>query len=183
MPRERKPLEHHALQATEPSYVEQPDEMAAPGRPKYPKGITPEAKKVFKSLCGLLERRRALTEGDAELLRLYVILYQRHQKALAKIEEQGAVCVYTRLDSNGEAHDVEKANLWLKIAENCEARMTSLLDRLGLTPLNRGKVPATKAPKETKAPDAMEELMNRPRTATPEPEINLAEIDEDSAVQ
>jgi P27 family predicted phage terminase small subunit len=109
-------------------------------------------------LAGLLEKRRHLTEGDIELLRIYSLLYVRHAKALEKIEAQGEICVYVRLDSNGQPHDQEKPNLWLKVAETCEKNMVACLDRLGLTPANRAKIKPTGDDKNKPA-DPMEEFL------------------------
>jgi P27 family predicted phage terminase small subunit len=140
--------------ATEPDYV------VPPGRPRYPKNLSPEAKAVFKRLWSLLEKRRALTEADGELLRLYAILFDRHTRAMEKIAEQGEIRMYTRLDSNGVAHDVEKPNMWLKIAETCEKNMVACIDRLGFSPLNRAKVKPTAVPAE-KQVDPMDDFLAR----------------------
>jgi phage terminase small subunit len=114
----------------------------------------------------LLESRRALTEGDGELLRLYAVIFDRHTRALAKINEQGEIKMYTRLDSNGQPHEVEKPNLWLKVAETAERNLVAILDRLGLTPHNRGKVKPTAQPKDEKPIDPLEEMLQRPRSSS-----------------
>jgi P27 family predicted phage terminase small subunit len=145
-----------------------------PGRPKVPKNISAESKAIFKRLCTLLESRRALSEGDGELLRLYAITFDRHAKALAKLAEQGEVRLYTRLDSNGTPHDQEKTNLWLKIAETAEKNMVACLDRLGLSPLNRGKIAPTSHATKTEAESAAsaeEEFDNFLRRKGPAPEF------------
>ena len=134
----------HWLQNTKPTpAVKVEGAPVLPGRPKYPKGISPEAKRVFKRLCNLLEERRHLSTGDGELLRLYSLLYTRHERALAKLEAEGEICIYVRLDSNGQPHDQAKPNLWLKVAETAERNMVACLDRLGLTPNARAKVKPT----------------------------------------
>ena len=139
MPTPRKALSEHLLNGTKPSYVEESSGVA-PGRPSYPKNISHDAKRVYKRLCRLLERRKTLTEGDAELLRLYAILFDRHVRAVSHVEIEGEVCQYTRLDSNGAPHKIWKENLWLKTAKDCERQMVAILDRCGLTPAARGKV-------------------------------------------
>jgi len=157
----RKSDELHLLQGTKSQAKMETENTIPPGRPKYPKNISPESKAVFKRLCSLLEKRRALTEGDGELLRIYAILFDRHSRALAKIAEQGEICVYVRLDSNGQPHDVEKENLWLSVATNSEKNMIAILDRLGLTPHNRTKVKPTAAAKITEKPeDPVEAFLN-----------------------
>jgi P27 family predicted phage terminase small subunit len=164
VPTPKKSDELHALTGTKSQAKPEPEYMLPPGRPRPPKNLSAEARKVFKRLCSLLEKRRALTEGDGELLRLYSLLYDRHARALAKIEEQGEICSYTRLDSNGQPHEVEKENLWLKVAVTAEKNMVACLDRLGLTPHNRAKVKPTGKP-ETAKPNEFEEFLSRNKGA------------------
>lgn len=117
------------------------------GRPRIPKDLSPDARKVFKRLCVLLESRRALTEGDTELLRLYAVVFDRHKRAMAHVAAENEITTYTRLDNHGVAHDIEKKNLWLDVATTAERTMVGILDRLGLTPANREKIkPAAPAP-------------------------------------
>jgi P27 family predicted phage terminase small subunit len=153
--------------------------LPSAGRPKFPRTISGDAKYIFRQLCKTLEARRTLTPGDGQLLALYAVAYDRQQRALTKIAEQGEICVYTRLDSNGTAHDVEKANLWLKVATDAERFMLSALDRLGLTPLNKGKVLPSVA-KDDVVPGSLADLMRQQAAAppaepapTPTPEIDL----------
>jgi P27 family predicted phage terminase small subunit len=174
MPRERIALDQHNLQGTRPQYVER-ESVVEPGRPKFPKGATPETKRFFKRLSRMLEARRTLTPGDEELLRLAAILRDRHQRACARVQEQGEIVAYTRLDAHGEPHDVVKPNLWLKIAQESEKSFLACLDRLGLTPANRGKVKPTKEPV---APPADAFPTREEACASPEPDIDLNAIDE-----
>ena len=132
--------EEHKLKGTRATRAADHGTDIPAGRPAYPKGISTDAKRVFKRLCALLEKRRALTHGDGELLRLYSILYTRHEKAQAKLTDEGEICTYIRLDSSGKAHEMEKPNLWLKVAQDCERNMVACLDRMGLTPNARAKV-------------------------------------------
>lgn len=165
----------HWLTGTKSQAKPEPEMPLAPGRPKYPKGISPEAKSVFKRLCSLLEARRALTEGDGELLRLYAVIFDRHQRAISHIAEQGEICTYTRLDSNGEAHDVVKENLWLKVAANSEKNLVAILDRLGLTPHNRAKIRQTAQPKIESAQEDFDAFLAR-RGPAPEFNPDLSEV-------
>jgi P27 family predicted phage terminase small subunit len=178
MPRERKPLEVHALQNTKPQYVVDENPLP-PGRPKYPRGISRPARKVFKRLCGLLEKRRALTEGDSELLRLYCIVFDRHEQAMAKVTEEGLVVGYHRLNNRGEDVVTEKPNLHLKFATDAERQMVAIIDRLGLTPLNRGKVVPTEVPKAEVPKDALEQLLERGGEPAPAPAADPLEGLED----
>jgi len=138
----KKSYDLHRLQGTKPVA---PVEGAAiePGRPRFPKGLATEEKRIFKSLCAQLAERRHLTTGDGELLYIYATERARCERAKAKLGEQGEVRVYIRLDSNGQPHDQEKANLWLRVAETAASRMIACLDRLGLTPNTRAKVKPT----------------------------------------
>jgi phage terminase small subunit len=177
VPRERKPLADHKLQGTKPEYVVG-DSALPPGRPHFPKGLSPDEKKAFKSFSRLLEQRRSLTEGDGEILRLLAVVSVRGQKARRMVAEQGEIRVYTRLDKFGVAHDSERPNLWLKVAQDSEKFVCSLLDRHGLTPMNRGKVKPTEVPKSATPEYAEEEaLMSREAAALRDDEPNLDDID------
>jgi len=175
MPTPRKSDAAHWLTGTKTQAKPEAELPMPPGRPKYPKGISPEAKAVFKRLCSLLEKRRALTEGDGELLRLYAVIFDRHARAISKIAEQGEICVYTRLDSNGQPHDIEKENLWLKVAANSEKNLVAILDRLGLTPHNRSKIKPTAQPKIDTAQEAFDDFLHR-RGPAPEFKPDLSEV-------
>jgi P27 family predicted phage terminase small subunit len=154
MPTPRKSLSDHALQNTKAQYV-QPDSDVAPGRPKYPRSISGEAKAAFKRLVRLLESRRTCTAGDSEILRLYAVTFDRHSRALEHLAAEGEIAPYTRLDSNGQPHQVWKENLWLKVATDAEKFMRGCLADLGLNPLQRSKVKTTRAeskPEENEFP-------------------------------
>jgi len=158
MPTPRKTDGMHKLTGTKSQAQPEPDFTVPASRPRKPKDLSPDALAVFTRLCALLRKRRALTAADGELIRLYSVNHARHAKAMAKIAEEGEVCVYTRLDSNGQAHDVEKTNLWLPIATTAEKNMVAILDRLGLSPLNRAKVKPTapEPPKKAATPEEIE---------------------------
>ena len=155
MPTPRKPDDMHRLQGTKSQAGT--EHAVAPGRPKFPKNLPQDARLVFKRIVALLEKRRHISEGDVELIRLYSLLYVRHAKALEKLDAEGEVKVYVRLDSNGTAHDQEKPNLWLKIAQDAERNMVACLDRLGLTAMNRAKVKPTDD--KNKPVDPMDEFL------------------------
>jgi hypothetical protein len=59
------------------------------------------------------------------------------------------VRTYTRLNNHGEEVETEKHNLHLKIAQDAESRLISILDRLGLSPRARDYVRPT-APRKKK---------------------------------
>lgn len=150
MPTPRKSEAMHQLTGTVSQAIPETQSHVQQARPRIPKDLTPEAVEVFKRLCALLKKRRVLTAGDIELLRLYAILHVRHQKAMAKIQVEGEVCVYTRLNNHGEEVQCEKHNLWLKVAETAEKNLVALQDRLGLTPHNRDKVKPAAPPVQKK---------------------------------
>jgi P27 family predicted phage terminase small subunit len=129
------------------------------GRPKFPKGLTAAGRKTFKTLCGLLEERHALTEGDVEALKLYCILQDRHRRAIERLEVEGEIKLYTRLDSNGQPHQMEKENLWHKVATSCERQMLAILVQLGLTPRSKDSVkPTRRNPESEVVPGSVEDL-------------------------
>jgi P27 family predicted phage terminase small subunit len=174
----------HKLQGTK-SVAQSAAFVIPAGRPKFPKGISPVAKSKFKRLCGLLEERRALTAGDGELLNIYARLHTRWEKALAAIEAQGEICSYTRLDSNGAAHEMYKKNLWLPIAETCEKNMVACLDRLGLTPIAHAKVKpvGVDKPKELTPEEEYFDRIARGSTGTNAPATTLADIEIPEEIQ
>ena len=132
MPRERKSLEEHRISGTKPQYV-LPDSDVIASRPKipveFPKGSP--LRKWFKEYCAPLEKRRTLTSGDAELLRVAVINRDRHARALVHLRNEGEIVTYQRLDADGHSVNVVKPNLWLKVAQDAEKQLVAILDRLG----------------------------------------------------
>jgi P27 family predicted phage terminase small subunit len=150
MPRKHPDL--HDLQGTKSHVLEQTPSTLTAGRPKLPRELTPEAKRIFKDVCKTLAARRALTPGEAYLLTLAAQIWARRARAQAKLLEQGEIATYTRLDSNGAAHKVEKPNLWLKVATDAERQLVAILDRLGLSPLSGSKIKQTADAPEKAAP-------------------------------
>jgi P27 family predicted phage terminase small subunit len=174
--------ELHKLNGTKPEVVSERPSSIAGGRPRVPSELSPEATKEFKKLCAALRKRRALTPGDASILRLWAILYDRHNQALAELASGGLVCEYMRLNSNGESVATFKQNLYLKIAENCEGRMMAILDRLGLTPAHRDRVRPTKPKAAPKVLSPEEEFMQRlSNNSQPQPEPEEMMIEEETS--
>lgn len=158
MPMPRKTERLHKLQGTRSQARTLNESVVPEGRPSCPRGLSKEARRVFRQLCRLLAERRALTRGDGELLRLYATTWERHARAEERLALEGDVVQYTRLDSNGQPHQVEKPNIHLAIAERAEKQMVVILDRLGLTPVNKDKVKRT-AVKEQEL-DEVEQILN-----------------------
>ena len=160
----RKTLAEHALAGTKPHYeVEVRLSPIAGGRPRFPKGLSKDARHTFKTLCRLLQDRRQLTEADGETIRLYCLALERHQRATAALALEGEVRMYERLDSNGQVHHVEKANIWLKVAEQAEKFMLATLMQLGLTARSRDSIKQVKpgGEEEEVIPGSMADLMRQ----------------------
>jgi P27 family predicted phage terminase small subunit len=134
----------HELQGTSQHRSSVPTEShVAAALPRPPKFLSKEARKKFKQLVKQLAVRRAVTAGDADLITIYVSTWERWQAALKNIADEGLIVTYTRLDAGGNAHDVERANISLKIVEVSERACLSYLARLGLTPRDRELVRPT----------------------------------------
>jgi P27 family predicted phage terminase small subunit len=136
----RIPDADHKIKGTRPTRAADNGQDIPAGRPKFPKGLTPEAKVTFKLLCRQLAERRALTAGDMQILHLYAEQWLRWVNARAQVATLGEVVTDTRLDSNGGAHEVLRKNPWLTVVETCETKMHAILRDLGLTPNARAKV-------------------------------------------
>ncbi len=132
--------EEHKLKGTRPTRAADNGQDIPAGRPKFPKGLTPEAKGIFKLLCRQLAERRALTAGDMQILHLYAEQWLRWGNARAKVVELGEIVTDTRLDNHSVAHEVLRKNPWLGVVEVCETKMHAILRDLGLTPNARAKV-------------------------------------------
>jgi P27 family predicted phage terminase small subunit len=133
------------------------------GRPKFPKTLTASQRPMFKKLCRLLSERRTLTEADAEIIRLYCVFSDRHAKAMQSLEAEGEII---------QTEKGPRTSPWLAIAERTEAKMISILDRLGLTPASRDRVKVTR---RTLEPNTLEILLTpelpkaeAPQAAAPE---------------
>jgi len=175
LPRQRRSLSEHILTNTKPEW-NTPGSPTTPGRPKYPRGISGEAKAAFKRLVRMLEVRRVLTPGEQEILRLYALTYDRHAKAIAKLAEEGEIVTYFRLDKTGAQVPTVKPNLWLAVAENAEKYLRALLGDLGLNPTTRSKVQQTDKPKDKAADAANDALLSRESAEPTEPEVDLDKL-------
>jgi P27 family predicted phage terminase small subunit len=150
MPAPRKSAELHALQGTKPNGRAADVSHCLPGKPKVPNDLDAALKPTFKRLCALLAERRVLTAGDAEMIRLYCFQLDRHKRNVAMLRQEGEICTYTRLDSNGQPHDVVKANARMKIVADTERQMAAILSALGLTPAAKDRAKPTRVAEEEK---------------------------------
>jgi P27 family predicted phage terminase small subunit len=143
-----------------------PDFEPEAGRPAYPNNISKTAKQAFKRLVEILQKRRAVTPGDFDVLRIYAVTFDRHEP-LEHLQAEGEVVETICLDNHGEQFVKVKHNLWLRVAQDSEKSIIQCLDRLGLTPLAKSKV---KPAKSKEAPiDPMEKFMTQPREVYPAP--------------
>jgi P27 family predicted phage terminase small subunit len=142
MPRKSSAL--HQLHGTKPN-GRAADVSAVPaGRPIIPADIKALGLRApFKKLCRLLSERRVLTNGDVELVRLFVIIQDRHVRNAKLLQEEGELCSYIRLDSNGQPHPQVKVNLRLKVCSDAERQMASILNQLGMTPTAKDRAKPT----------------------------------------
>jgi P27 family predicted phage terminase small subunit len=135
MGRPQKSARLHHVHGTESKAADLPSGFVA-GRPKYPKHLSPDAKKAYKHACALLEARHTLTEGDESMLALYATVYARWIEA--KKELAGNLMVkIPLLDSNGQVHFVMRPNPMLKIVTDAEGRLLTIAKTLGLSPVDR----------------------------------------------
>lgn len=128
------------------------------GRPKFPKHLSPAAKKAFEHAVALLEARHTLTEGDEVMLALYATVYERWLEAKSCLVGNLMVDIPV-LDSNGQVHVVKRVNPLLKVATECEARLLTIDKTLGLSPVDRERSKQTALdPKEEVVPGSIEDL-------------------------
>jgi P27 family predicted phage terminase small subunit len=95
-------------------------------------------------LCRQLEARRCLTKADGEILALYATTHARWRKAMDDVELRGEVVISVSKDKYGETIERQRKNPWLLIAQESEKAMVAILDRAGLSPLNRERVKPVK---------------------------------------
>ena len=145
MGRPRKSLDVHGLDGTRPHYkpTEQDLTLASSipfSRPKFLRDIDARIRPIAKRLCKRLEERRTLTAADADLIRLYVVVFDRHERNLALLRDEGELVQVTVLDSKGYPHQVTKTNLRLKVCAEAEKQLAALLEKMGLTPATKDKI-------------------------------------------
>lgn len=143
MPANRKATAVHELHGTKPHDRAADTSHVPAGRPRFPKDLDSSLRPVFKRLCALLQERRTLTSADGELIRLYCFQWERHSKNAALLRQEGDLCTYIRLDSNGQPHPQVKTNLRLKVVTDAERQMASILNQLGLTPTAKDRAKQT----------------------------------------
>jgi P27 family predicted phage terminase small subunit len=113
-----------------------------------PKHLTAPERQRFRQLCAGLEKRRALTREDGEILALYCVTWSRWRRSLDDIAARGEVIEIQARGKNDEIITRERPNPYLKIAETCEKAMANYLAALGMTPAAREKVKPVKKNEE-----------------------------------
>jgi P27 family predicted phage terminase small subunit len=122
------------------------------GRPRLPRHLCPEAVLAWREAVRLLRKRGTLTAGDAPTLEVFAETKARWIQAKKDLAERGLQITYTVLDKNGQAHEREKTNPNLKIAEFAEKQLLALAKALGLSPDSREKIKPPKTPKKKEPP-------------------------------
>src|SRR5271155_5057028 len=168
MGRPAKSLREHELHGTK-RQVKEPSGFVG-GRPKYPKHLSPDAKKAYKHAVALLEARKVLTEGDESLLAVYATVYARWIEAKSDLVGKLFVKI-PLLDSNGQVHFVERPNPRLKIAAECETKLLAITKTLGLSPTDRerSKPTADSGHKDGIVPGSIGDLY--PELLTPQKDV------------
>ena len=142
MGRPRKSAEERALSGLPSHSPALTASQIAPGRPKFPKHLSVEARGEFKRICKLLAERNVLTDGDVCLIGLYSECYARWVQCKTEIGSELMV-VHEFLDANGMCHSARRLNPLLKVLQTAEARLQALAKELSLSPLQRDKAKPT----------------------------------------
>jgi P27 family predicted phage terminase small subunit len=191
LPTPRKSLEQHALEGTKAHYDSGKQTSHIPGaRPYPPKWMNERAAKKFRQIARVLDKRRVATSGDAEMISLYAVLWDRWQEANEHVESEGQIIAVQKLAKDGHTYTINIVNPWLKIAQVTEKQMTPAMLSLGLAVNSRDKAKQTAAePKREVIPGSAEDFFNnvvpiatiRPMmTIKPEEMESGAEDDEDA---
>ena len=108
------------------------NKAAKDARPTRPGWLTDRvAMAAWDRICGLLEVRGTLSEGDADAVLLAAVAEAEYRSADALIAVEGLVCAGAR---GLNAHPA------VKIRESAWKRWSAALSRLGLDPVTRGRV-------------------------------------------
>jgi hypothetical protein len=75
---------------------------------------------------------------------LYCFAYERHERNVQTLRDEGEVVAVTWLDKNGVEHISMKANARLKVVESAEKQMAAILAQLGLTQLTKDRAKRTR---------------------------------------
>lgn len=122
---------------------------ALTGTPKFPKWLTPTAKKYFKALVAVLEEMNTLSRSEAGAIGLCAQCEDDLEKCNNNIKRDG-MWIYKR-DKDGNVIDKRKNPAVTQRNETIK-RLQSLYAELGLTPASRSKVSKVKIEEEKDNP-------------------------------
>jgi len=138
----------HKLRGTRPTPRTEPaqanDEQGTPQKPAW---LSAAASEEWDRIIPLLEQRGSITAADGMVITIYAESVARYQAGLKALDEKGLEVTVTRLDSNGQAHEVTKPNPAIKLVQDTEKVIRQSLVELGLTPRSRERIkPAAEKP-------------------------------------
>jgi phage terminase small subunit len=123
------------------------------GRPRMPKDLSPLEVAHWKAAARVMKQRGTLSKGDGEALELWARTKARYSRSSKALAEEGDIITETRFSKSGTEYTVRVPNPHLKIVEQCERALQAMASKLGLNPLDRSKVRATRdsSPTEKKS--------------------------------
>ena len=137
MGRPRKPTKLKLLKGTLRPCRENPDEpKPKSNKIKIPKGITPEAKKEWRSVCKQLKEAGIITNLDTIELGLYCQAAANWKEANDKLRLTSMVI------KSPSGYPI--INPYYTISKNSAEQMHKSLTEFGMTPASRSRVSATK---------------------------------------
>jgi len=144
MPTPIKSDADHALNGTYSQATVSDAPPVDASRPRCPKDLSPEGKKIFREVCRELTKRRVLTSGDARIIEVLAGAVERYRRAYQHVRDEEEIVKYPRMNNHGEVVMVPRKNMWLDIQTEAESKIRGLLADLSLNPLNRTKARPTK---------------------------------------
>ena len=117
----------------------EPQPALPPCLPKPPNHLSPDGRKEWFRVGGILLRSRVLTEADLTALSAYATFYGRWMAAEHEIKRKGI------LVRAGPSSEVLVQNPMLSVANKAFQQMSQLLGEFGLTPSSRTRIIASPA--------------------------------------
>jgi P27 family predicted phage terminase small subunit len=145
----RTPIEQLELQGSPNlrralKYAPLDNEAPDAGRPDAPAHLSDAERSVWDSTVALLENRRALTAGDAAVLMMYCQVFCELRSERALLDREGRIETVSKLDKYERQILIRATNPRVRIVRDLEKQLFTLTKELGLTPLRRHNVRATK---------------------------------------
>jgi P27 family predicted phage terminase small subunit len=126
-----------------------------PELPEPPAFLTDGAKRRFREVVRQLDGIGALAVTDVGVVARYAAVYDRWEQAEAALASSGGLG-YTRLVNRAGEPASAVALPAMAQAAKCHDQLTKLESALGLNPVERARLPATRDPGQ---PDEYERLM------------------------